>query len=89
MNIENFNELLESAISNVNQIVKEDSFPAYVQVKELLESCKSLDLQKDAELAKKTLAFAIRLMMDAPTKDRDFGLETLQKIDAAYKFVAN
>ncbi len=85
----NIGSEINLAIQNIDSILEKEDFSAYHQVRKSLEFASELIKAENYIEAKKPLLLSIRLLMEAPTKDKDLGLDTLKKVDAVYKKVAS
>jgi hypothetical protein len=89
MSFKKYNEEILDAIENIDTILSEENFSAYHQVrKSLINTVNFLFENKKAD-AEKHLLLCIRLLMEAPTKNKELGLQTLVKIDSIYKKISS
>lgn len=87
MDLDNIIRNLDLSIKNIEAIIKNEKFPAYYQIQNLLLETKNLLNSKEFIHAEKNLLTCIRLLMEAPTRNKEIGLDTLTKIDETYKLV--
>jgi len=77
-------EILDT-IENIDLIILNEDFSAYHDIrKSLIKAINYLFDNKKVD-AEKHLFLCIRLLMEAPPKNKALGLETLLKIDSIYK----
>lgn len=77
-------ELLDS-IENIDSIIREENFSAYQDIKVALTKALNFLLENKKTDAEKQLLLAIRLLMEAPPKNKEMGMISLVKIDSVYK----
>jgi len=87
MNLENTKEHLNRSIINIEVIIKNEKFPAYCQVERLLLETREMLNNEEFINSEKNLITCIRLLMEAPTKDKQLGLDTLTNVDKTYKLL--
>ena len=85
MSFKEYNKEILNAIECIDTILLEEDFSAYRQIRESLVKALNFLLDDMKENAVNHLLLCIRLLMDAPPKNKDLGLETLVKIDSIYK----
>lgn len=73
------------AIENIQSIISQEDFSAYHQIKKSLVDALNFLIENKKLDAEKHLLLCIRLLMEAPPKNKDLGMETLIKIDSIYK----
>ena len=73
------------AVENIQSILSEEDFSAYHQIKKSLIEALNFLLENKKVDAEKHLLLCIRLLMEAPPKNKELGMETLIKIDSIYK----
>ncbi|MFN7911685.1 MAG: hypothetical protein ACK5QC_07650 [Bacteroidota bacterium] len=85
MSYRKYNIELLDAIENMDSILSSEDFSAYRQIrKSLIDTMNFLFENKKID-AEKHLLLCIRLLMEAPPKNKELGMETLVKIDSIYK----
>jgi hypothetical protein len=85
MSFKKFNEEILDAIENIDLILSGEDFSAYHQIRKSLIDAMNFLLESRKVDAEKHLLLCIRLLMEAPTKNKELGLQTLVKIDSIYK----
>ena len=85
MSFKKYNEEILDAIENIDVILSEEDFSAYHQIRKSLINAMNFLLESKKADAEKHLLLCIRLLMEAPTKNKELGLQTLVKIDSIYK----
>lgn len=85
MNLKKYNEKILDAIENIDKIISNEDFPAYHQIRNLLINTINFICEDKKAEAEKHLLLCIRLLMEAPPKNKDLGMETLVKLDSIYK----
>jgi hypothetical protein len=73
------------AIEKIDIIISEDDFSAFHHIKSSLIEALNFLLGNKKVDAEKHLLLCIRLLMEAPPKNKELGMETLIKIDSIYK----
>lgn len=76
-------------IGKLDEILKQENFSAYQQIRQSLNDTIDLILNNKIEESRKEIAFSIRLLQEAPPKDKDLGYETLIKMDAIHKQIVH
>ncbi|GAA0875714.1 hypothetical protein GCM10009118_21230 [Wandonia haliotis] len=85
MSFKKFNIEILEAIESVDLIISSEDFSAYHQIRKSLIDALNFLFENKKTDAQKHLLLCIRLLMEAPTKNKELGLETLVKIDSIYK----
>lgn len=89
MDLKNINIELDLAIQSIDQIIVDEDFAAYREVKMSLYKTKEFLSEHSFSEAKKELLFSIRLLMEAPTKDKQLGFDALSSVDMIYKKICS
>ena len=82
------NEMLREVHFLITQLIEEEKFPAYIQMKEVLDECVKADGADQMEFIKSKLGLCIRLLMEAPPRNKVMGEKILEKLDCTYKLLA-
>jgi len=72
-------------IDDIDKIIEREDFSAYHHIRESCESAIVLLSENKINDSQKEIAFSIRLLMEAPPKDKVLGYSTLLKMDSIYK----
>jgi len=88
MELNNIKTELDLSIQNIDKILNQEDFSAYHQIKSSLINTRELLAKQNFIEAKKKLLLCIRLLMEAPTKDKKLGFDTLTKVDSVYKKIS-
>jgi hypothetical protein len=82
------NEMLREVHFLITQLIEEEKFPAYIQMKEVLDECFKADGADPKEFIKSKLGLCIRLLMEAPPRNKVMGEKILEKLECTYKLLA-
>lgn len=81
------NDILAEINNLIAELVEEERFPAYVQMKEELSEFVNVDSSNKTPLLKNKLGLCIRLLMEAPPRNKEKGMTLLLKLDHAFKSI--
>jgi hypothetical protein len=81
--------LLKAAHAQIEEIVREENFGAYQDVKTAIENSIDLIKMQEMEKCKQRIFFSIRMIMEAPPRNSELGLALLQKLDVISDKLSN
>lgn len=71
---------IEQIIQNINDIICEEDFSAYYDIKNSLKKASDFISEHKILEAKKHVQFSIRLLKEAPPRNKSLGLDTLTRM---------
>lgn len=71
----------------ITELLVEEKFPAFIQMKKELAFAREFQDKNDLSAMKQKLGLCIRLLMEAPPRNKTQGLILLTKLDHAYKSI--
>lgn len=79
-------EDIQNIIQILDSILKEEDFSAYRKLKHnYINAIKLLENNSPIQEIKSELEFTIRILMEAPPKNKELGLQALIAMDLVYK----
>lgn len=71
----------------ITELLVEEKFPAFVQMKKEITFAREIRDKNKLSVMKQKLGLCIRLLMEAPPRDKTKGLILLNKLDHVYKSI--
>lgn len=76
---------LQLLIELNQELLRNESFPAYKCISDKLKESKDCVYQNDFESLKRNIGFCIRSLQEAPPKNESIGRDFLHRLDLFYK----
>ncbi len=85
MNIDELKTDVNSMIQTIDEILSQEDFSAYHQIKESLLKSRTLIENNELKSASQQIGLSFRLLSEAPPKNKELSLNLFHSLDRLYK----